>query len=127
MPIDYSKRNPEWLDKIRPMILAREDYKCKFCKRTHKKHYMKSGSMQNLELSEFELEWCLKNKIPVVRIILTIAHLDHNENNDVPENLAALCQKCHLNHDRADNIMRRKNNKARLGANQKNKIETKIK
>ena len=33
-------------------------------------------------------------------IVLTIMHLDHNiENNDY-ENLAAGCQKCHLNYDK---------------------------
>jgi hypothetical protein len=36
-----------------------------------------------------------------IRIILTIAHLDHDpENWDVSDDrLAALCQKCHLTHD----------------------------
>lgn len=33
-------------------------------------------------------------------IVLTIAHLDHNPENNHPDNLRALCQKCHLNHDK---------------------------
>ena len=42
-------------------------------------------------------------------IMLTVAHLDHDEeNHDVAdERLAALCQKCHFAHDRADNARRR--------------------
>ncbi len=36
------------------------------------------------------------------RVVLTVAHLDHTTGpEDVrPSNLAALCQKCHLNYDR---------------------------
>lgn len=36
----------------------------------------------------------------IVRIVLTVAHLDHNSSNNSRSNLAALCQRCHLNHDR---------------------------
>ena len=35
------------------------------------------------------------------RIILTVAHLDRDCTNNDRSNLAALCQRCHLNHDRA--------------------------
>ena len=35
----------------------------------------------------------------VVKIVLTIAHLDHTPENNDPDNLQALCQKCHLAHD----------------------------
>lgn len=33
------------------------------------------------------------------RIVLTVAHLDHNIENNATDNLAALCQKCHLRYD----------------------------
>lgn len=33
------------------------------------------------------------------RVVLTIAHLDHNPTNNAHENLKALCQRCHLKHD----------------------------
>lgn len=35
-----------------------------------------------------------------IRIVLTVAHLDHNPANNAEANLAALCQRCHLRHDR---------------------------
>jgi 5-methylcytosine-specific restriction endonuclease McrA len=35
-----------------------------------------------------------------VRIVLTIAHLNHNPADNRDENLKALCQWCHLNWDR---------------------------
>jgi 5-methylcytosine-specific restriction endonuclease McrA len=35
----------------------------------------------------------------VSRVVLTIAHLDHTPENCGPENLKALCQRCHLAYD----------------------------
>ncbi len=34
-----------------------------------------------------------------VRIVLTVAHLDHDPRNCDDANLAALCQQCHLRYD----------------------------
>lgn len=45
----------------------------------------------------------------MVKIILTVAHLDRDRNNNATDNLAALCQRCHLNHDRhAQHVPHRK-------------------
>jgi hypothetical protein len=35
------------------------------------------------------------------RIVLTVAHLDHQPENCVDENLKAMCQRCHLRYDAA--------------------------
>lgn len=35
----------------------------------------------------------------IVRIVLTVAHLDHQPENCDPSNLKALCQRCHLRYD----------------------------
>jgi hypothetical protein len=35
-----------------------------------------------------------------VRVVLTVAHLDHDTSNNSDTNLVALCQRCHLGHDR---------------------------
>lgn len=35
----------------------------------------------------------------VVRIVLTVAHLDHDPRNCDPANLRAWCQRCHLAYD----------------------------
>lgn len=40
------------------------------------------------------------------RVFLAAAHLDHNPGNSAPENLKALCQRCHLNHDRREHQRR---------------------
>ncbi|SNB67712.1 hypothetical protein SAMN07250955_10625 [Arboricoccus pini] len=41
------------------------------------------------------------------RFVLSTAHLDHNPGNSRKENLAALCQRCHLRHDRPEHGRRR--------------------
>lgn len=39
-------------------------------------------------------------RLPLVRIILTISHTDHDPTHNDPSNLRALCQRCHLRYDR---------------------------
>ena len=39
-------------------------------------------------------------------VILATAHLDHDPTNNRHSNLRALCQECHLHHDRQDNTRR---------------------
>lgn len=81
MPIDYKKYPKNWLSEIRPRILKRANNQCEFC------------GVKNYSF--------VKRKNKTVKIVLTIAHLDHDEsNNDVKDSrLAALCQKCHINYD----------------------------
>ena len=86
MPIDYKKHPPNWKTEIRPEILKRANNCCEFC------------GVEN---------YSLHNK---KKIVLTIAHLDHDEQNwDVKyDRLAALCQKCHLRYDAPEKARRRK-------------------
>lgn len=42
------------------------------------------------------------------KIVLTVAHLNGDKTKNIFSNLAALCQKCHLNHDIGHHIMNRK-------------------
>lgn len=67
-------------------------------------------------------EWCsaVQGELhPVTgsRVVLTVAHVhDAAPENVDPRNLAALCQRCHLNHDRRHHLaVQRANRMARLG------------
>lgn len=40
----------------------------------------------------------------LIRIVLTVAHLDHDTANRERRNLAALCQRCHLGHDQQQHV-----------------------
>ncbi len=42
----------------------------------------------------------LEEPIRFIKVVCTVAHLDHNPENNDEKNLAFLCQKCHNNHDR---------------------------
>ncbi len=44
----------------------------------------------------------------LTKIILTVAHLDRDSQNNDRKNLAALCQRCHLRHDIYQHISNRK-------------------
>lgn len=55
-------------------------------------------------------EWCdavqaEPHPITGSKVVLTVAHVhDPAPENCTPGNLAALCQRCHLNHDRAHHL-----------------------
>ena len=40
--------------------------------------------------------------LPVTRVVLASCHLDHDPGHNRPRNLAALCQRCHMIHDREE-------------------------
>jgi hypothetical protein len=40
------------------------------------------------------------------RVVLAAAHLDHDPGNSRPRNLKALCQRCHMLHDRPEHRRR---------------------
>jgi len=42
------------------------------------------------------------------RVILATAHLDHDPTNNRFGNLKALCQRCHMIHDRKEHVRRRR-------------------
>jgi 5-methylcytosine-specific restriction endonuclease McrA len=77
MPIDYKKYPKNWKTEIRPAILERAGHKCEFCEATNYQPHPATGS----------------------RVVLTVAHLDHDVRNNSHDNLRALCQRCHLRYD----------------------------
>lgn len=50
------------------------------------------------------------------RFFLGTAHLDHDPQNSNLRNLRALCQRCHLRHDRDEHLRRRRRNRLRRRA-----------
>lgn len=86
MPIDYTRYPPDWKQRVE-RIRKRDRHRCRHCGRT-----------ENLRPTEGHR-----------RVILTTAHLDHDEENwDVSDDrLATLCAPCHLRYDAADNRRRR--------------------
>ncbi|MDJ0367305.1 hypothetical protein QMK33_19325 [Hymenobacter sp. H14-R3] len=111
MPIDYRNYPQNWLSEIRPRILKRDGHCCKFCGVADRLEGWRVPSGQFYTIADWEgnyiapadeaaLAKVLKKKPNPYQIVLTVAHLDHRLIDHSDTNLAALCQRCHLNHDR---------------------------
>lgn len=115
MPMDKSKYPPNW-KQISLRIRERDGHRCKWCGVSNRAVIIRSAedAARYLIFSEKYGAYCdPTNGIPVklsempaefaeskdIRITLTVAHLDHDTTNNSDENLAALCQRCHLKHD----------------------------
>lgn len=102
MPIDYKDYHPKWT-LIRRLVLRRADNCCEWC-----------GRLNGAILWDEQPGLPLLDKPrktrggKVLRIVLTIAHVDADRDNNRFYNLAALCQACHLNHDRSRHEANRK-------------------
>jgi len=123
MPIDYSKYPPNWKTEIRPRILARANNRCEKCgavnysvvKRNSEGQWM-TPSQQEWDMVHSRIKYSHSNMSEslkyhgFVKIVLTIAHLDHDEeNHEVSDDrLQALCQRCHLKYDAKEKARRKK-------------------
>ena len=86
MPIkpENRKRYPKnWLTEIRPDILERAGHRCE-------------GSPA---YPDCHAENGQPHPVTESKVVLTIGHLDHQPENNDPENLRAWCQRCHLTYD----------------------------
>lgn len=83
MPIkqENKARYPKDWKLIRMQVLQRADNKCEFC--GVENHTMRVNPKTAKE----------------VKIVLTIAHLDHTPEHCSLDNLRALCQRCHNKYD----------------------------
>lgn len=102
MPIDYKKYPKNWLSEIRPRILERAKNKCECCGLENKSivySFKENGKIQWKDvMCVFDYEIFEPKK---VKVILTVAHLDHDETNHevTDDRLKAMCQLCHLRYD----------------------------
>ena len=127
MPIDYKKYPSNWKKEIRPAIIDRAKNCCEFCKVPNYKVIIR-GIWNDIECyqdhdgtifdantsevigSDYVGEVHPTNKL--IKVVLTIAHLDHDVTNNDFSNLKALCQKCH---NRYDVCFRKENRKMNKG------------
>ena len=123
MPINYKRYPKNWLSEIRPRIMQRANNTCEQdgCDFRHMEEVWavkRNGKTQGW-FREFEdadkmpKSGEMKNGkiIPnpkKVKVILTIAHLDHDETNEniSDDRLKAMCQLCHLRYDAKEKYRR---------------------
>lgn len=94
MPVDWSRYPRNW-KRIRRGIIRRSAGRCEWCGAENHRPNPATGS----------------------KVVLTIAHLgepfaegaDKHDKHDIrAENLAALCQRCHLRHDIEEHVENRR-------------------
>lgn len=118
MPIDYRHYPTDWLSTIRPRILERESHCCKFCGIADRLvgWWVAGGAFYTADQASSgrippqdaaALLKKKKHRPEPYQLVLTVAHLDHKLIDHSDGNLAALCQRCHLNHDRASTARQR--------------------
>lgn len=114
MPIDYEKYPADW-KAISLRIREREGNRCKWCAAPNHAEIVRS-SIDPARYIMFDMnegvyispngQWLRLSEIPdeyditkTIRVVLTVAHLNHDVTDNRDDNLAALCQRCHLRHD----------------------------
>lgn len=76
MPMNRADYPIDW-ESLSRRVKDEQGWQCLWCSATHGMLHPLTGS----------------------KVVLTTAHIDHNNTNNARENLAALCQRCHLKHD----------------------------
>ena len=119
MPIDYLKYPKNWKTEIVPRILKRAKNRCEICGLKNYsvvyavRYYIRHGDKYSYRTIWFRdkqdaLRECLGYRINTRRVVLTVAHLDHDETNHNVKNdrLKAMCQVCHLRYDAKEKMRR---------------------
>ena len=76
MPMQRDRYPANW-KAISFAVRNRDQNRCKWCDAMNGQPHPETGS----------------------KVVLTVAHIDHDTTHNEWENLAALCQRCHLRHD----------------------------
>lgn len=106
MPIkpENAARYPANWKQVRAGILLRatpagsEHPRCEQCGVPN--HSWRNRETEEWTFNEMQVEtWTCVDHFRVTFIVLTIAHLNHTPEDCRPENLKALCQRCHLRYD----------------------------
>lgn len=111
MPMDRSKYPADW-EAISAAIRKRDGNCCRFCgiknaergARSPQGSWYSKAEIAEMSDAEFLRVFRGKSVKRLSRIVLTVAHLDHDTTNNDESNLAALCQSCHLRHDREQHM-----------------------
>lgn len=96
-PIDYSEYPDDWHEISRRIRFERAGNRCEWCNAENGKPHPATGS----------------------KVVLTVAHLNHIKADVRDENLAALCQGCHLGYDAKNHALNRKYGRGRNGPQQR--------
>jgi hypothetical protein len=134
MPLDYKDYHPKWSLISRLVRYRRAKNICEWCgvqngevvKRLNGGAFRKLSSVEwdmvncRIKYSNSNMSESLKHH-GFSKIVLTVAHVDHDKTNNDFKNLAALCQRCHLKHD-----IKQHGDNRKYGRNWKGKHQTRL-
>lgn len=104
MPMDKTRYPADW-KQISLRIRERDGWRCKWCgvpngelgARDKHGEWHEEDSIHGMNSDS---GYALFGDFPtMIKIVLTVAHINHDTADNSDANLAALCQKCHLTHD----------------------------
>lgn len=110
---------PDWSQISRHVRFERAQGRCQVCGRPHGQRIrvVASGRWFDVDTGNWRDTKGRKTGGPDLidliearetRVVLAAAHLDHDPRNNRLSNLRALCQRCHLVHDRAWHALQRR-------------------
>lgn len=121
----YSKYPKNWKQISLAIRQGRARDRCEWCNvpnysegaRDLSGEYHSKEAIGHMSPGEWDLLFGKGKQPEYIKIVLTVAHLGvpypdgrpgnkHDKSDCRAENLAALCQRCHLNFDRADHLAR---------------------
>lgn len=110
---------PKNWKEIRARIQKRADDKCEECGvHNHAKIIREKDGIftyaENIYIQSY-----IRNFNPkIIKVVCTVAHLDHTPENCEDDNLKFMCQRCHNIYDQPYRIANRKKNKLKAAADE---------
>ncbi len=100
MPFVKELYPANWLTTIRPAALKAAGYKCVLCRVPDRVYGYREANGIFVECDAFMDNWARKENKKLFKIVLTVSHTNHDTTDNRLSNLKALCQRCHLMHDK---------------------------
>ena len=110
----------DWAQLSRVIRFERAGGRCEMCGRPHGKmiSHLGDGRWFDPDTKTWRdgqgrvIDWidfsAFKDQLRQTRVVLATAHIDHDPTHNRTRNLRALCQRCHLLHDREEHRRRRR-------------------
>lgn len=118
MPMQPDRYPPDWPERAQ-RIKERDGWTCRHCGARHDElgahddtgHWWAEDQLQaDPAMVELLFGTVVVQTVQMKRVVVTVAHLDHDETNWLvsDDRLLTLCAACHLRYDADDNARRRK-------------------